>query len=122
MKKIKPNLENMTDQLNKVLEKYKEENKSSMTQIFNITPKIMIKLLLNFDSFDQTTAIRDVYMPEEKIIKLNVGFIKLNFVGKLRLTADRTNKISNGNNNRLDDSNSPSKTYGVIENKGKRKL
>lgn len=74
-----------------------------------------MNLLLNFESFDDTTTVRDVYMPEEKIVNFNVGYLKLNFKGKLRLTADRANKL----HNKINNSDSPSKTYGVIEGQGK---
>jgi hypothetical protein len=76
----------------------------------------MMNLLLNFESFDQTTEYKDVYMPEEKVINFNVGFLKLNFLGKLRLTQDReTNK--KGNKIKVVDSDGPSTTYGVIEDR-----
>jgi hypothetical protein len=114
---ISPNVENIYEKLNKVLQKFKDKHKSSMNEVFKFSPKIMMNLLLNFESFDQTTAIRDVYMPEEKVINYNVGYIKLNFIGKLRLTTDRAN-ISNNKISKLDTSTGPSKTYGVIEDKG----
>ena len=79
-----------------------------MNEVFKFTPKIMMNLLLNFESFDKTTAERDVYMQEEKVVHFNVGYIKLTFAGKLRLTQE---KKSTGKE-------TPSKTYGVVEEKG----
>jgi hypothetical protein len=71
-----------------------------------------MNLLLNFESFDQTTKVRDVYMPEEKIINFNVGYLKLNFKGKLRLTIEKENLIKTVNRNV---ETGPTGTYGVIE-------
>jgi hypothetical protein len=71
-----------------------------------------MNLLLNFESFDQTTKVRDVYMPEEKIINFNVGYLKLNFKGKLRLTQDKEKIMKSGKI-----VEGPSGTYGVIEDR-----
>lgn len=75
----------------------------------------MMNLLLNFESFDQTTAVRDVYMPEEKIVNFNVGYLKMNFKGKLRLTQDRDTTT---NIQRTRDLDNPARSYGVIEDRG----
>jgi hypothetical protein len=72
-----------------------------------------MNLLLNFESYDQTTAIKDTYMPEEKIVQFNIGFIKLNFKGKLRITADRDDMKP------VDVNNPPVRSYGVVEERGK---
>ncbi len=72
-----------------------------------------MNLLLNFESFDQTTKVRDVYMPEEKIINFNVGYLKLNFKGKLRLTQEKEKVIKS--NKPIE--SGPSGTYGVIEDR-----
>jgi hypothetical protein len=85
-----------------------------MSEVFKFAPKIMMNLLLNFESFDEVTAVRDVYMPEERVVNFNIGYLKLNFKGKLRLTVDKERsgiiKAS---------MDSPSKTFGVVEEKGK---
>src|SRR5690606_17147519 len=51
-------------------------------------------------------------MPEEKVINFNVGYLKVNFMGKLRLTQDRnvpkTVDIQQGG---------PVGTYGIIEDR-----
>jgi hypothetical protein len=101
--------------LNMELKKFRDKNKASLSEVFKFTPKIMMNLLLNFESFDQTTKIKDVYMPEEKIINFNVGYLKLNFKGKLRLTADR--EKSNNNVDKVAISDGPSNTYGVVEDR-----
>jgi hypothetical protein len=80
-----------------------------MNEVFKFTPKIMMNLLLNFESFDQTTTNKDVYMQEEKVVHFNVGYIKLTFLGKLRLTQEKKTKSSK---------EGPFKTYGVIEDQG----
>ncbi len=103
------NLENVSDELNKHVKNYKEKYKSKMNEVFKFTPKIMMNLLLNFESFDQTTVDKDVYMQEEKVVHFNVGYIKLTFIGKLRLTQE--NKLKTGKDQ-------PSKTYGVVDDKG----
>jgi hypothetical protein len=73
----------------------------------------MMNLLLNFESYDQTTKDQDVYMPDEKLIHFNLGFLKLNFIGKLRLTQNRDKtqnkpEIKSG----ID---TPMNTYGIVE-------
>jgi len=119
MKKLKYNtdvisVEIVANYLNKELQKFKEKYKASMNEVFKFTPKIMMNLLLNFESFDQTTKHKDVYMPEEKIVNFNVGYIKLNFKGKLRLTQDKDNMMKSGAKN-VD--GYPAATYGVIEDR-----
>jgi hypothetical protein len=80
-----------------------------MNEVFKFTPKIMMNLLLNFESFDKTTEARDVYMQEEKVVHFNVGYIKLTFAGKLRLTQEKKSKVAK---------EIPSKTYGIVEDRG----
>jgi len=93
------------------LKKFNTKNKSSSDTV-KFTPKVVMNLLLNFESYDQTTATKDTYMPEEKIVQFNIGFIKLNFKGKLRITADRDIK------NHVDVNNPPYRSYGVVEERG----
>ena len=104
------NLENVSEETNKLVKKFKEKYKSKMNEVFKFTPKIMMNLLLNFESFDQTTANKDVYMQEEKVVHFNVGYIKLTFLGKLRLTQEKKAKSSK---------EAPFKTYGVVEDQGR---
>jgi hypothetical protein len=100
--------------LKQELTKFKEKNKSSLSEVFKFKPKIMMNLLLNFESFDQTTKTKDVYMPDERVINFNVGYLKLNFKGKLRLTADRDrNRMALGE--KIPDG--PKDSYGIIEDR-----
>jgi hypothetical protein len=73
----------------------------------------MMNLLLNFESFDIQTATKDVYMPEERVINFNVGFIKINFLGKLRLTQERNKAVSK----KAIKNEPPLATYGIIEDR-----
>ncbi len=116
MNNIEVNLENVSDEMNKNLKKFKEKHKNSINEVYKFTPKIMMNLLLNFESFDQTTAVKDVYMPEEKIINFNVGYLKLNFKGKLRLTQDKL-QIKQTHYH-TDGISLPTQTYGVVEERG----
>ena len=106
------NLENVHLRLATELKKFNSKNKSS-NENTKFTPKIIMNLLLNFESYDQTTAVKDTYMPEEKIVQFNIAFIKLTFKGKLRITADRENKDP------VDLNNPPFRSYGVVEERGK---
>ena len=90
------------------LEKFKNKFKASKTTQFKVAPKVLMNLLLNFESFDPQTMGKDVYMPEEKIINFNVGYLKINFKGKLRLSHDKASTYENP----------PAKTYGIIEERG----
>jgi hypothetical protein len=105
------NIDIVSQALTKELSAFKEKHKQSMNEVFKFTPKIMMNLLLTFESYDQTTLSKDVYMPEEKVVNFNVGYLKLSFKGKLRLTQDRNTKA----NPHQITHDGPSKTYGVIE-------
>lgn len=107
------NIDNVSTSLTKELKLFKEKHKASLSEVFKFSPKILMNLLLNFESFDQTTKVRDVYMPEEKIINFNVGYLKLNFRGKLRLTQDKEKIMKSGKTG----DNGPTGTYGVIEDR-----
>jgi len=98
-------LENALSSLRSNLDKFKAKYKGNTSTQFKLAPKVMMNLLLNFESFDTQTTNRDVYMPEEKIVNFNVGYIKIAFKGKLRLTLDKTSTYENP----------PAKTFGVIE-------
>jgi hypothetical protein len=96
--------------LAKQLNKFKEKHRVSINEVYKFQPKIMMNLLLNFESFDPQTAVKDTYMPEERVVNFNVGHIKINFLGKLRLTQDKDIK-------KRGTSSGPSATYGVIEDR-----
>lgn len=103
----------LVDRIEKLTETYKKKHHKQFQQIFTIQPKVQMNLLLTFESYDEMTIKSDLYMSEEKIIKFNIGYLKLNFKGKLRLSFTKDEKgspsktVSNGN---------PSKgTYGIIE-------
>lgn len=99
--------------MTKNLQEFRALHRNSIGETYKFAPRMSMNLLLNFESFDQTTAQRDVYMPEEKVINFNVGFIKLNFLGKLRLTAERSQTKNVYTNQIVNDY--PSKTFGVTE-------
>jgi len=105
------NLENVHLRLKNELKKFNSKHKS-ISETPKFTPKVVMNLLLNFESYDQTTATKDTYMPEEKIVQFNIGFIKLSFKGKLRITADRDDMSS------VDVNNPPVRSYGVVEERG----
>ena len=118
IKKLKnKNAEISTETLYKLLEKeinsFTDRHKNSMSEVFKFKPSIVLSLLLNFESYDQTTKVHDIYMPEEKLIRFNVGHLKINFKGKLRLTIDRNNKEKKTDSKQSMDL--PSNTYGVTE-------
>ena len=97
-------------------EMYLKANQKIDQGAFNINPKIQLNLLLNFESYDITTKYEDLYMPIEKLISFNVGYLKLNFKGgKLRVTQERVN----GKPLALVKKNSPYGAHGVIEEEGK---
>ncbi len=108
-------LETVYKKLNKELTKFKDKHKRSLSEVFKFKPKLMMNLLLNFESYDQSTKEHDIYMPEEKVVHFNVGYLKLNFRGALRLTQDRDNiaKKSEGKSSL----ETPINTYGVIEDR-----
>jgi len=113
LEKVNISLETLYKRLNQELTKFKEKHKPSLKEVFKFKPKIMMNLLLNFESYDQSTKDHDVYMPEEKVIQFQVGFLKMNFRGKLRLTQKKRNEeITSDVKSGID---TPSKTYGVVE-------
>ena len=109
---VSPKLDNVLKILSMNLESFKKRSKTSKGTQFKLSPRIMMNLLLNFESYDPQTMIRDIYMPEEKIVNFNVGYLKFNFKGKLRLSHDKSSSYDNP----------PAKTYGIIEERGKNKL
>ncbi len=101
------------DALATELQLFKEKYKVYSTQTFNLAPKLMMSLLLNFESYDQTTKVRDIYMPAERLLNFSVGSLRLNFIGKLRLTSDRENL--NSPHIITPKQDGPNQTYGVVE-------
>ncbi len=106
------NIKTVLYNLEKELQKFKLEHKASMNEVFKFNPKIMMNLLLNFESFDPTTLTTDSFMPEEKLINFNVGYLKLNFKGKLRLTQDRDRASKTKGRGLVE---GPNASYGVVE-------
>lgn len=102
------NVQNVYEFAKRELNKYKKKYKMK-TEAFNIKPLIQRKLLINFESYDQQTLAKDVYMPEEKVIQFQVGHLRMNFNGKLRLTRQ------DDSFDRLD---GPRGTYGVVDTEG----
>ena len=107
---IEPSVDDVLSILEKKLQNFKSKNKITKSKQFKLAPKVMMNLLLNFESFDPQTMLKDVYMPEEKIINFNVGYLKINFKGKLRLSHDKSSSYDSP----------PAKTYGIIEERGKK--
>jgi hypothetical protein len=111
LNKVELDLSNLKLKLEIELKKFNSKHKSK-TESVKFQPKVIMNLLLNFESYDQTTKKKDVYMPHEKIVHFNIGFIKVNFIGKLRITQDRNDELP------VDINNPPYKSYGVVEEKG----
>ena len=96
---------------------YLKNNSKATSQVFSVQPKVQMSLLLTFESYDQSSFKGDLYMPEEKIIKFNIGYLKLNFKGKLKLSHT---KDVNGVKLPTKSGNQPSLgTYGIVESDGK---
>ena len=109
------NFSNILIKLSAIRNTFNSKNKGHKTEIFSVAPKIMMNLLLNFESFDPTTVTSDQFMPEEKVISFNVGYLKLTFKGTLRITQDRIN----GRGVKIDKNSPPNGAYGVVEKRGK---
>lgn len=96
--------------------KYLNNNSATINQVFSITPQIQMNLLLNFESYDITTQYEDIYLPEEKIIKFNIGHLKLTFKGgKFRITQERID----GKPKNYNKQEAPYGAFAVIEDDGK---
>lgn len=109
----------LLDRIKQLKETYTTKNSSSIGQVFNIQPKIQMSLLLTFESYDPKSIKGDFYIQEEKVVKFNIGYLKLNFGGKLRISFAKDEKgnklptISGGN---------PSNgSFGIVESEGKIK-
>lgn len=109
-------LNNIIENIQFLKDKYLKNNKESADQVFNISPKIQLNLLLNFESYDVGTVYEDQIMPEEKLIKFNIGHLKLNFRGgKLMVTQERINGKAVETNKQIP----PNGAFGVIKDDGK---
>ena len=98
---------------------YIAKNKKSINQTFNINPKIQLNLLLNFESYDFSTQYEDLYFPEEKLIKFNIGYLKLMIKGgKLRITQERENGKAKPHNRGME----PYGAFSIVEDDGKLKF
>jgi hypothetical protein len=90
--------------------KFKEKFKIVNGEIFKVSPKVQMNLLLTFESYDNQVIHKDMYMPEEKIINYKVGYLKLRFQGTLRITINRDK-----NKPVVMQVDEPNQAYGVVE-------
>ena len=107
--------------INNALNKYKSQitktkkkNTNEHGSNINLDQKMELRLLLTFESYDQLTKEKDIYMPEELNTEYDKGNIHLKFKGKLKLT--QKNQIKNQES----ETNSKKETlpegpYGIIE-------
>lgn len=105
------NLEVIKERLKELKNQYFKNNHGSISQVFSVSPKIQMNLLFNFESYEVVTKSEDIYLAEEKVVSFNVGKIKMNFRGKLRITQER----KDGKPIPYNKAKSPYSTYGVIE-------
>ena len=105
---ISVNIENVLIKLVSKLQTFREKFKITQSEVFKVTPKVMMNLLLTFESYDEQVTNKDMFMPEEKLINFNIGYLKLKFKGLLRITMDRGVKIP------LKEGE-PKLSYGVVE-------
>lgn len=108
-------IETLISRMESLKDKYLKSNSQSINQVFSINPKVQMNLLMNFESYEIVTQTEDVYMSEEKIVKFNIGYLKINFTGKLRITQPRTN----GKADPVERSKIPNGAYGIVESDGK---
>ncbi len=109
----------LLDRIKQLKETYTTKNSSSIGQVFNIQPKIQMSLLLTFESYDPKTLKGDFYIQEEKIVKFNIGYLKLNFGGKLKISYA---KDENGKKLHTVSGGTPSNgSFGIVESEGKFK-
>lgn len=108
--------------INNALNKYKSQiaktkkkNTNEHGSNINLDQKMELRLLLTFESYDQLTKEKDIYMPEELNTEYEKGNIHLKFKGKLRLT--QKNQIKNKESDTMDNKKEilPDGPYGIIE-------
>jgi len=109
------NVENVLTKLESKLAVFKEKYKLNKSETFKVAPKLMMNLLMTFESYDEQVVNKDMYMPEEKVINFNVGFLKLQFKGVFRITMDRMDKTKTKKQPMKE--GEPNLAYGVVEKK-----
>ncbi len=116
------NFTNSKMTINNALNKYKSQiaktkkkNTNEHGSNINLDQKMELRLLLTFESYDQLTKEKDIYMPEELNTEYEKGNIHLKFKGKLRLT--QKNQIKNKESDTMDNNKEilPDGPYGIIE-------
>ena len=116
------NFTNSKMTINNALNKYKskiaktkKKNTNEHGSNINLDQKMELRLLLTFESYDQLTKEKDIYMPEELNTEYEKGNIHLKFKGKLRLT--QKNQIKNKESDTMDNKKEilPDGPYGIIE-------
>ena len=116
------NFTNSKMTINNALNKYKSQiaktkkkNTNEHGSNINLDQKMELRLLLTFESYDQLTKEKDIYMPEELNTEYEKGNIHLKFKGKLRLT--QKNQIKNKESDTMDNKKEilPDGPYGIIE-------
>lgn len=102
--------------LERLKSSYLKRNDNKVNQTFQVSPKIQLNLLLNFESYDINTQYQDAFMPEEKVIKFNISELKLRTRGgKMRITQERVN----GQPKKINKNVVPYGAYSIIEEGGK---
>lgn len=116
------NFTNSKMTINNALNKYKSQiaktkkkNTNEHGSNINLDQKMELRLLLTFESYDQLTKEKDIYMPEELNTEYEKGNIHLKFKGKLRLT--QKNQIKSKESDTMDNKKEilPDGPYGIIE-------
>lgn len=106
----KIDIDELSEYMSNVVESFSQKHKNEL-QEFSFSQTILMNLLLTFESYDEATRLNDIYMPEEKVVNFKTGYIKLSFLGKLRL---RNLNEKNPNDKKEIE---PQLTFGVIEGK-----
>ena len=108
-------LNNLKESLSDSTNIIKSKEKLESSKPFDLNSITQLTLLLNFESFDVKTKIKDIIAPEEIITNFDMGFIKLTLIGKLILTYKNQIKPIEKPKNFEEESNTPTGTYGIIE-------
>ena len=103
-------VENVLTKLETRLQNFRDKYKITKSEVFKVAPKVLMNLLMTFESYDTQVKNKDMYMPEEKVINFNVGFLKLQFQGTLRITMDRNDTKATKKED------GPSLAYSVVDN------
>ena len=113
--KLLDNIPVLISRVKELKNQYIKNNSASINQVFSMAPKVQMNLLLNFESYEVSTKNEDVYMPDEKIVTFNIGKLKMNFIGKLKITQDR----EDGKALPINKNVAPYSPYGIIESESK---